>query len=296
MENRTTGGYEDYKNSDWYNREAIDALNRQLAGYDTDYDALKRQAEAEYAAAYAQEQDALDARLAQQTAAARNQQAALSRTYDRQRRQINALYDQSAARLNNALTARGLGRSSLVATQGAYLEGQRGLAIGDINHAEADDIAAINSRIAQLTDEAARSRQTMAAAYAQQLENRIGQLRSSNQSAAVSLQLQIAALQQQGYEAYQDWLLRERAQSLDEAEYRQRYGLNEEKNASGGASSAVPAAARTSAATSGAQKQSDVSGDAASALSSLIRSTVNRFKTAISSLASSLSSLKVNRP
>ena len=76
MEERKTGGSGDYRNSGWYNRETIDALNRQLANYDTDYGALKRQAEAEYAPTYALEQDALDARLAQQTTEAQNQQAA----------------------------------------------------------------------------------------------------------------------------------------------------------------------------------------------------------------------------
>ena len=194
MEKRNTGGYDDYKNSGWYNRDSLDALNRQLEQYPTDYDALRQQAEAEYAPTYAMQRDALDARLAEQTLAAQNQQAALSRTYERQRQAMNARYDQSAARLNNVLTARGLGRSSLVATQGAYLEGQRGAALNDIDRAEADEIAAINSRIALLADETARSRQTMAAAYAQQLDNRINQLRSANQTDAVGLQLQIAAL------------------------------------------------------------------------------------------------------
>ena len=29
MEKRNTGGYDDYKNSGWYNRDSLDALNRQ---------------------------------------------------------------------------------------------------------------------------------------------------------------------------------------------------------------------------------------------------------------------------
>ena len=245
MENNESSRYDDYKASDWYNADAMNALNRRLEGYSTDYATLKKQAEAEYAPTHRAELDALDARLASQTMAAQNQRQALGQTYERQRRRVDASYDRSAAALNNALNARGLGRSSLTATQGAYLEGQRNQALGDIDRAETDEIAAINSRIAQLADETARSRQTLAASYAQQLDNRINQLRSSNQTAAVSLQLQIAALQQQGYEAYQNWLLKERAQSLDEAEFRQRYGLNEDgtRRASSGSS----AKAKTSA-------------------------------------------------
>ena len=245
MESNEAARREDYRASGWYNGPVMDALNKRLEGYSTDYDTLRKQAEAEYSPTYRAEMDALNERLNSQTLSAHSQRQALGQTYERQRRQANQAYDHSAAALNNALTARGLGRSSLVATQGAYLEGQRNQALGDIDRAETDEIAAINSRIAQLADETARSRQTLAASYAQQLDNRINQLRSSNQTAAVSLQLQIAALQQQGYEAYQNWLLKERAQSLDEAEFRQRYGLNEDgtRRASSGSS----AKAKTSA-------------------------------------------------
>ena len=278
MEKRNTGGYDDYKNSGWYNRDSLDALNRQLEQYPTDYDALKQQAEAEYAPTYAMQRDALDARLAEQTLAAQNQQAALSRTYERQRQAMNARYDQSAARLNNVLTARGLGRSSLVATQGAYLEGQRGAALNDIDRAEADDIAAINSRIALLADETARSRQTMAATYAQQLDNRINQLRSANQTAAVSLQLQIAALQQQGYEAYHNWLMKERAQALDEAEFRQKYGLDEGGRQSSGSGG------------SGKGKSAAASAKKTTASTSLGKGAVTGLRTALSSLAGAVKS------
>jgi len=243
MEDSKTANYEDYRKSDWYDGAAVEALNRQLEGYTTDYDTLKKQAEAEYAPTYKMESDALQSRLDSQKAAAQNEQAALGRRYERQRELTNERYDQSAAKLNNALNARGLGRSSLTATQGAYLEGQRNRALEDLDRAEADDIAAINSRIAQLTEETARSHQTMASNYAQQLEKRINDLRSGNQSAAVSLQLQIAALQRQGYEAYQGWLLKQRAQELDEEEFRQKYGLNETPAAASGYPK--PAAAQT---------------------------------------------------
>ena len=274
-----TAGREAYRASDWYDADAIDALNRRLEDYSTDYGTLKRQAEAEYAPQHSAELEALDARLSEQTAAARSEQAALRRGFDRQRRQVNERYDRSAASLNSALNARGLGRSSLAAVQGAYLEGQRGQALSELDQSEADEVGAINSRIARLTEETARARQSSAASYAQQLDRRIDQLRTANQTAAVGLQLQIAALQRQGYEAWQNWLLKERAQSLDEAEFRQKYGLNE----TGGA----PAAARSSAANGAAGAKTAAAGTdgGKKLLSGLIRSAAAGIRTAASSLS-----------
>ena len=278
MESNEAARRGDYRASGWYNGPVMDALNKRLEGYSTDYDTLRKQAEAEYSPTYRAEMDALNERLNSQTLSAHSQRQALGQTYERQRRQANQAYDHSAAALNNALNARGLGRSSLVATQGAYLEGQRNQALGDINRAEADDIAAINSRIAQLTEETARSRQSLAANYAQQLENRINQLRSSNQTAAVSLQLQIAALQQQGYEAYQNWLMKERAQALDEAEFRQKYGLDEGGRQSSGSGG------------SGKGKSAAASAKKTTASTSLGKGAVTGLRTALSSLAGAVKS------
>jgi len=64
----------------------------------------------------------------------------------------------------------------------------------------------------------------MADNYARQLQNRVNELRDANRSASISLQLQIAALQQQGYEAYQDWLLANRRQEVEEKEFEAEYG------------------------------------------------------------------------
>ena len=284
MEDSKAASYDDYKKSGWYDGAAIEGLSRQLENYTTDYDALKKQAEAEYAPTYARETDALNERLAAQTLAAQSEKQALNQAYERQRRETGARYDQSAAALNNTLNARGLGRSSLTATQGAYLEGQRNQALNDIDRAETDDIAAINSRIAQLTEETARSRQTMAANYAQQLEKRINDLRNSNQSAAVSLQLQIAALQQQGYEAYQSWLLKERAQTLDEDEFRQKYGLN--------TGSASGSSARSAGPKNGGQGNTQTAAATArkNPLADLISSAANGIRSAVGSIAGSIGS------
>ena len=286
MEINDSAARDGYRASNFYNAEVMDALNKRLEGYSTDYATLKKQAESEYSPTYRAEVDALNERLNSQTLSAQNERQALDRTYERQRRQANAAYDRSARVLSDALNARGLGRSSLAATQGAYLEGQRGQALADIGRAEADDIAAINSRIAQLTEEAARSRQSLAASYAQQLDNRINQLRSSNQNAAVSLQLQIAALQQQGYQAYQDWLLKERAQALSEAAFREQYGLNPDgtrrASSSGGSGKAKTAASAKKTAS------------AASTLSSLIRSAVSGIQSAFSAAAKSAAAQKTS--
>ena len=72
---------------------------------------------------------------------------------------------------------------------------------------------------------------------AQQLENKIASLRTQNQSAAVSLQLQIAALQQQGYEAYQKWLLDNRKVVLDEKEHDAEYAPRKSSGSSSSGSS-----------------------------------------------------------
>jgi hypothetical protein len=165
-----------------------------------------------------------------------NQISGMGAQYDRQRRNTNQAYDESAADLNNALTKRGLGRSSLVSAQGAYLENQRNQALGDIDRDEAAAINAINEKIALLTDQAARSERTLAGNYARQLEARVDELKRQNRSAAVDLQLQIAALQQQGYEAYQKWLMDNRKQQLDEQEFDIRYG-GKKSTSSGGAAS-----------------------------------------------------------
>ena len=254
-ENQTkdTASMTEYKSSSWYDADAIDALKRRLDAYSTDYDTLKRQAEADYAPVYRSELAALQNQLASDREAAENERDALGKTYDRQRRLTNDAYDESAVRLSNALNARGLGRSSLTATQGAQLEARRNQALSDINASEADAADAINSRIAQLTQAAARSEQTLSSNYANQLESRINALKNSNQSAAVSLQLQIAALQQEGYEAYQNWLLKNRAQELDEAEYRRKYGLDDAQST---ASSSGQATQKTSAASANSVKQS----------------------------------------
>ena len=53
-----------------------------------------------------------------------------------------------------------------------------------------------------LTDQAAQSEKLLAGNYASQIEARMNELKQQNQTAATNLQLQIAALQQEGYNAW----------------------------------------------------------------------------------------------
>ena len=241
---------EDYRNSAYYQSLGIEQLQQQLGGYQTDDGALREQAEAQYRPGYEAEIESIRQELEKQVQGYGSQLDALGSAYDRQRRQANRAYDESAVALNNALTKRGLGRSSLVSTQGVHLENRRNEALGDIDRDERSAIDAINEKIALLTDQAARREQTLAGNYARQLESRVGELREQNRSAAVSLQLQIAALQQKGYEAYQQWLLDQRKQELAEkefeAEHPELFG-GEEDGGSSGSSGSTGGGSKTSA-------------------------------------------------
>lgn len=221
---------EEFRQTPYYQGLGIEALEKELAGYNQTDEALKAQAEAQYRPAYESEREAAQQALEKEVAGYRAQLSGTGAAYDRQRRNANQAYEESAAELNNQLTKRGLGRSSLVSAQGAYLQNQRNQALAEIDRAEGDAINTINERIALLTEQAARSERTMAGSYAQKLQSRVDELKEKNRSASISLQLQIAALQQQGYEAYQDWLLANRKQEVEEKEFEAEYGdiLNED--------------------------------------------------------------------
>lgn len=226
-----------YKQSGAYQSLGIDKLQEQLAGYQTDDASLRQQAEAQYKPTYDTQIEALRQQTAQQIQGYQGQLAGLGTAYDQQRRQTNEGYDQSILSASNALTRRGLGRSSLVATQGAYLEKQRNQTLADINANQNAAVNAINEKIALLTDQAAQSEKTMAGSYAAQIEARMNELRQHNQSAATNLQLQITALQQQGYQAYQQQLLAEREQQLAEDQFAYTKEQNAKKSSGGGSSS-----------------------------------------------------------
>ncbi len=277
-----------YRRSDWYDAESVDGLRRRLDALSAGDEALRAQAEAEQRPAYETQKNALRDALERETASARTERDALASTYDRRRRLANESYDRSAAALNNALNARGLGRSSLTGTQNAYIERERNRALDDIGEEEAASVNAINRRIAQLTESAARDERTLDGNYASQLNSRVNALKSANQTAAISLQLQIAALQQQGYEAYREHLLRERAQQLDEDEFRQKYGLNDADVQTGRASSAKARASQSAARTATAAPLKSLS----DALKSLIARKSDRTNARRGGSTASLSSYR----
>lgn len=280
-----------YRQSDWYDAESVDGLRRRLDALSAGDEALRAQAEAEQRPAYETQKNALRDALERETASAQTERDALASTYDRRRRLANESYDRSAAALNNALNARGLGRSSLTGTQNAYIERERNRALDDIGAEEAASVNAINRRIAQLTESAARDERTLDGNYASQLNSRVNALKSANQTAAISLQLQIAALQQQGYEAYREHLLRERAQQLDEDEFRQKYGLNDADVQTGRASSAKARASQSAARTATAAPLKSLS----DALKSLIARKSDRTNARRGGSTASLSSYRASK-
>ena len=172
--------YNDYLKSGYYSATNIANLQEQLAQYATDDATLRAQAEAQYKPTYEA------TKLSYQ-----NQLNELMTGQQQQLREINQSYDRGLSTLNSNLLKRGLGRSSLVATQGVAMENQRAMAIADKTNEYLTQQNSINSQI-QLLD----------ASYAQQIESRINELRQQNQTAATQLQLQIAELQYNGYLAY----------------------------------------------------------------------------------------------
>lgn len=226
-----------FQQSGYYQSLGLDKLQEQLAGYATDDATLRAQAEALYNPTYQTELEALRQQLALQQQAYKSQLEGMGLTYDQQRRATNQAYNESAVDLNNALTKRGLGRSSLVSTQGAYLENQRNTALGDIDANESAARNALLEKISLLIDQAAQNERLLASNYAQQIEARISDLRQQNQSAATSLQLQLAQLQQQGYQAYQQQLMAEREQQLAEKQFEY---TTSKKSSSASSSSSSP--------------------------------------------------------
>lgn len=267
----TATSMDDFKNTPYYQGLGIEGLQAQLAGYQQDDAQLRRQAEAQYQPTYESELDAVRQGLARELQGYNAQLAGTGAAYDQQRRRTGQAYDESAAEMNNSLTKRGLGRSSLVATQGAYLQNQRNQALSDIDRAEKDAISAINERIALLTEQAAQSERTLAGNYARQLESRINEMRMQNQTAAISLQLQIAALQQQGYEAYQDWLLGMRQQELAEQEFEAEYGGGTGSSGSGGGGGSGSGKTASGTAENGKGGLSQRAAAVASAMADLVR-------------------------
>lgn len=216
---------EQYKASPYYQNLNIQQLQEQAAGYAMDDATLRGQAENLYKPTYDAELESIRQGLATQNQAYDAQKASLQQTYNKQREQTNQSYNESAVDLNNTLTKRGLGRSSLVSTQGTYLENKRQQALADIGTSESTAYSDIEAKKALAAQQAAESEKRLSSSYAAQIESRITELRKENQSALTNLQLQIATLQQQGYQAYQDWLAQQKQIEITQQNADREYEL-----------------------------------------------------------------------
>lgn len=183
----------------------IAALQQQMAGYATDYDTLSQQATAAYTPTYNANLLALQQQIETQLGAYNNQLSGLNLSYDKQRRNLNAQYDQSNSTAMNALTKRGVGRSSIVGTTTAAIEGARGQALADVEAAETDAYGDIYNNMSLAQNQYAASDRQLRNDYATQIESRINELRNTNQTAQTQLALQIAQLQQSSYQQYLNW-------------------------------------------------------------------------------------------
>lgn len=197
--------FSSWKSSGYGSAANIAALQEQMAGYATDYNTLSQQATAAYTPTYNANLLALQQQLETQLGGYSNQLSGLSLTYDKQRRNLNSQYDQSLNSAMNNLTKRGIGRSSIVGTTSAAIEGARGQALDDVGAAETDAYEDIYSNIALAQNQYAASDRQLRNDYAAQIESRINELRNTNQTAQTQLQLQIAQLQQSGYQQYLNW-------------------------------------------------------------------------------------------
>lgn len=147
---------------------------------------------------------------------------AISDSYAERRQQVNELYDKSHKRLENELNLRGMGRSSLVATEGTALEKERDRELEKLNTEESSQQQELKEAASGRQEQTEDELKALSGSYAEKLEKRIASLKDSSRTAQVSLELQLAALQQQGYEAYMNNLMKER-------EFAAKYPEKEEK-------------------------------------------------------------------
>lgn len=197
--------FSSWQSSGYGSAANIAALQEQMAGYATDYDTLSQQAAAAYNPTYNANLLALQQQLETQLGAYNNQLSGLGLSYDKQRRNLNSQYDQSLSSSMNNLTKRGIGRSSIVGTTSAAIEGARGQALADVEAAETDAYGDIYENMTLAQNQYAASDRQLRNDHAAQIEARINELRNTNQTAQTQLQLQIAQLQQSGYQQYLNW-------------------------------------------------------------------------------------------
>lgn len=194
--------YSGYLSSGYYQSTNILVLQEQLAQYATDEATLRSQAEAALKPTYDAQKLSYEQERDTSVLGYQNQLNELLSTREADERKLHENYASSANDLNNQLLKRGLGRSSLVATQGVALQNQRNTALAELGKEYSAKANSVQETIAQVNRQAADSIQQLDSSYAQQLQAKMDELKQTNLTAATQLQLQIAELQYNGYLAY----------------------------------------------------------------------------------------------
>ena len=175
-----------YQKSGFYTASNVAPLQEQLAKYNVTADDARKQANALYEPAYNMQKTAYE-----------NQLAELSATRDRDVTKLNTQYDRSLNSIMTDLNKRNLGRSSLVATRGVENENARNSAVSETSFNYLRQENQINANMQQAEAE-----------YAQNVENKALELQQQYQGQYINLMAQIAELQQTGYSAYANYLLK----------------------------------------------------------------------------------------
>lgn len=176
-----------YQDSGFYSATNVAELQKQLANYAPKTEAEYRtQSEAYYSPTYAQQKQQYQ-----------NQFADLATSRDMDVKKINSQYDKSLSGIMTNLNARGMGRSSMVSTRGVENENARNAAVSDTSYNYLRQQNEINANIQRLDAE-----------YAQSIETKAQEMKREDQAKYISLMTQIAELQQSGYSAYANYLLK----------------------------------------------------------------------------------------
>lgn len=216
----------------------LSALQELLSQYTTDYDTLYQQAQNELSGQLESGRLNLQQQWETQQQNYKNQLNNLFSTLDRQQRTLNEQYNQSANSLNNALTARGLGRSSLVSTQGVALERARNTAINDLLNEYNTQANSIQESMTLAGNQVAAQIAQLENSYLKDLQARVDELRQQNLTAQTNLQLQISQMQMQGYQMYLDYILQQASLQEEQRQFNESMAFEREQaSGSGGGSS-----------------------------------------------------------
>lgn len=216
----------------------LSALQELLSQYTTDYDTLYQQAQNELSGQLESGRLNLQQQWETQQQNYKNQLNNLFSTLDRQQRTLNEQYNQSANSLNNALTARGLGRSSLVSTQGVALERARNTAINDLLNEYNTQANSIQESMTLAGNQVAAQIAQLENSYLKDLQARVDELRQQNLTAQTNLQLQISQMQMQGYQMYLDYILQQASLQEEQRQFNESMAFEREQaSGSGGGGS-----------------------------------------------------------